>query len=64
MLYCCCMKQTAVIPPTNDKLDTYYERNARLNGMSVQSYKIKMREDYIITRYYLRKNYGSKGRVR
>ena len=55
MLYCCCMKQNAVISPKNNKLDMYYERNARLNGISVQRYKIEMRENHIINRYYLRK---------
>jgi hypothetical protein len=33
----------------------YYERNARLHGMTVQMYKIKMRETHIINRYSLRK---------
>lgn len=53
MFYCCCMKTNAVISPSN--LDMYYESNARLNGISVQLYKIKMREKYTINRYYFRK---------
>jgi hypothetical protein len=55
MFFGSCMKTNAGISPINNELDMYYERNARLNGMTVQRYKIKMRENYIIRRYCLRK---------
>jgi len=55
MFFGYCMKKNAAICPIYNKLDMYYERNARLHGMTVQMYKIKMRETHIINRYSLRK---------